>query len=92
MKALRGVVQAREHDAGISWRWRLGAQQREMSHDAAVRYLDMTPLVIIAAAGFMALRYVSRGMGMQELLVMAGVGTSLFWVILYFARMMQAKR
>jgi hypothetical protein len=65
---------------------------RELSHEAAVRYLDMTPLVIIVAAGFMALRYVSRGMGMQELMVMAGVGTSLFWVILYFARMMQARR
>jgi hypothetical protein len=65
---------------------------RDLSHEAAVRYLDMTPLIIIAAAGFMALRYISRGMGMQELMVMAGVGTSLFWVVLYFARMMQARR
>ena len=65
---------------------------RGLSHEAAVQYLDMTPLLILVAAGFMALRYISRGMGMQELMVMAGVGTSLFWVILYFARMMQAKR
>ena len=65
---------------------------REMTHDAAVQYLDMTPLLILLAASLMALRYVSRGMGMQELMVMAGVGTSIFWVILYFARMMQAKR
>ena len=65
---------------------------RDLTHEAAVQYLDMTPLLILVAAGFMALRYVSRGMGMQELMVMAGVGTSLFWVVLYFARMMQAKR
>ncbi|MCF7992158.1 MAG: hypothetical protein K9M02_17095 [Thiohalocapsa sp.] len=65
---------------------------REMTHDAATRYLDMTPMLIIMAAGFMALRYVSRGAGMKELMVMAGVGTSLFYVLLYFSRMMQAKR
>jgi hypothetical protein len=52
----------------------------------------MTPLVIIAAAGFMALRYVSRGVSMPELMVFAGVGTALFWVVLYFARLMGGKR
>jgi hypothetical protein len=40
----------------------------------------------------MAMRYISRGMGMQELMVMAGVGTSMFYLLLYFGRMMQARR
>jgi hypothetical protein len=65
---------------------------RKLEHAAAVTYLDMTPLVILAAAGFMALRYVSRGVSMPELMVFAGVGTALFWVVLYFARLMGGKR
>ncbi|MBK1732766.1 hypothetical protein [Thiococcus pfennigii] len=65
---------------------------RALHHEAAVTYLDMTPILIILAAGFMALRYVSRGMGMQELMVLAGVGTSLFYLLLYFGRMMRARR
>ncbi|MBK1632647.1 hypothetical protein CKO31_18245 [Thiohalocapsa halophila] len=85
--AVEGMLAAAAAEPEVSRR-----TVREMTHEAAVQYLDMTPLLIITAAGFMALRYISRGMGMQELMVMAGVGTSLFWVILYFARMMQAKR
>lgn len=65
---------------------------RHLHHEAAVTYLDMTPVLIIVAAGFMALRYVSRGLGMQELLVLAGVGTSLFYLLLYFGRLMRARR
>ncbi|TVQ88642.1 MAG: hypothetical protein EA400_08555 [Chromatiaceae bacterium] len=60
------------------------ATDRHLHHEAAVTYLDMTPVLIIVAAGFMALRYVSRGFGMQEFLVLAGVGTSLFYLLLYF--------
>jgi hypothetical protein len=65
---------------------------RTLSHEAALTYLDMTPVLVILAVGFMALRYISRGMGMAELMVMAGVGTSLFYLLLYFGRMMQARR
>jgi hypothetical protein len=65
---------------------------RRITHDAATTYLDLTPLLILCAAALMALRYISRGMGVQELMVFAGVGTSVFWVILYFARMMQSRR
>ena len=65
---------------------------REMSHEAAVTYLDMTPILVIMAVGFMAMRYISRGLGMAEMMVLAGVGTSLFYLLLYFGRMMQARR
>ncbi|MBK1723842.1 hypothetical protein [Thiocystis violacea] len=65
---------------------------RELSHEAALSYLDMTPVLVIVSVGFMALRYISRGMGMKELMVMAGVGTSMFYLLLYFGRMMQLRR
>lgn len=68
------------------------ATLRSLSHEAAITYLDMTPVLVILSVGFMAMRYISRGMGMQELMVFAGVGTSLFYLLLYFGRMMQARR
>lgn len=45
-------------------------------NDAAVTLLDMTPMVVIAVAAFMALRHIGRGAGLQELMVLAGVGWS----------------
>ena len=65
---------------------------RELGHEAAVTYLDMTPILVIISVGFMALRYISRGMGMKELMVLAGVGTSMFYLLLYFTRFMSARR
>lgn len=65
---------------------------RELGHEAAVTYLDMTPVLVILSVAFMAMRYVSRGMGMKELMVLAGVGTSMFYLLLYFTRFMAAKR
>lgn len=52
---------------------------RAFRHDAGVRYLDMTPVVIIVIIGFMAMRYVSRGVGEVELLVMSGVASAFFY-------------
>lgn len=68
------------------------ATVREIGSEAAVTYLDMTPLIIIISAGFMALRYISRGAGLQEMMVLAGVGTSVFWLLMYFSRVMSSKR
>lgn len=72
------------------------AQDREVTrasvagyrHEAAVTYLDMTPMLVIVVAAFMALRYIGRGAGLQELMVLAGVGSSLFWIVVFFARRM----
>ena len=60
-------------------------------HESAVTYIDMTPMLLIAAVGLMALRYISRGVGVQELMVLAGVGTSLFSLMLFFARRMSSQ-
>jgi hypothetical protein len=65
---------------------------RALSHEAALSYLDMTPVLVVLSVGFMAMRYISRGMGMKEMMVFAGVGTSMFYLLLYFGRMMQARR
>jgi hypothetical protein len=65
---------------------------RTLGHEAAVTYLDMTPILVILSVGFMAMRYISRGMGMKELMVLAGVGTSMFYLLLYFTRFMSARR
>lgn len=65
---------------------------RLLGHEAAVSYLDMTPILVILSVAFMAMRYISRGMGMKELMVLAGVGTSMFYLLLYFTRFMAAKR
>ena len=63
------------------------AKVRLMQSDAAVQYLDMTPALVIILAGVMALRYIGKGIGETELIVISGVGTSLFIVIrfLFFA-------
>ena len=46
----------------------------------------MTPLIILGSIGFMAARYVSRGIGETELLVLSGVGSALFWGLVFLVR------
>jgi hypothetical protein len=59
-------------------------------HESAITYIDMTPMLLVLAVGLMALRYISRGIGVQELMVLAGVGTSLFSLMLFFVRRMSS--
>lgn len=63
----------------------------QFHHESAIVYVDMTPMILILVVALMALRYVSRGIGVQELLVLAGVGTSLFSLLLFFARRMSSQ-
>lgn len=37
-------------------------------------------MLVVVVALFTAVRYVSRGFRMQELMVLAGVGSFLFWM------------
>lgn len=53
-------------------------------HDAAGRYVDMTPVVVIVLVGFLAMRYISRGMGQVEMLVLSGVATAIFMGLKFF--------
>ena len=62
---------------------------RSYRHEAGTRYVDMLPVIIIAALGFMAMRYVSRGMGAVELYVLSGVATVLFYGLTYMLRKLE---
>jgi hypothetical protein len=59
---------------------------RDYQHEAAAVYWDMPPLLSIAVIAFMAIRYVSRGIGETEFLVLSGVGSALFWGLIALAR------
>lgn len=54
---------------------------REMRHDAGVRYFDFTPVMIVAGAAIVALRYVALGMGDRTMYVMAGIGAAMFLAV-----------
>ncbi len=70
--AIEGMLAAAAHDGEVT-----RARVRAYRHEAGVRYLDMTPLLLIALVGFVALRYVARGANDVELFVLSGVVTSL---------------
>ena len=57
---------------------------REMRHQAGVRYVDFTPVMIVAGAMVVATRYVALGIGDRSLYVMAGIGAALFLSIRFF--------
>jgi hypothetical protein len=79
--AIAGMLQAAGNDGEVT-----PASIRAYRHEAGTRYLDMTPALVLLVIGFMAMRYVSRGIGQVELLVMSGVGSALFYGLTFFLR------
>jgi hypothetical protein len=79
--AIAGMLQAAGNDGEVT-----PASIRAYRHEAGTRYLDMTPALVLLVIGFMAMRYVSRGIGQVELLVMSGVGSALFYGLSIFLR------
>jgi hypothetical protein len=79
--AIEGMLQSASNDREVT-----PARLREYRHEAAAVYWDMTPLLILGSIGFMAARYVSRGIGETELLVLSGVGSALFWGVVFLVR------
>ncbi|MES9902148.1 MAG: ATP-binding protein [Sedimenticola sp.] len=59
-------------------------QIREMRHQAGVRYLDFTPVMIVTGALVVATRYIAIGLGDKSLYIMAGIGAALFLSIRFF--------
>ena len=49
------------------------ARIREMKHAAGVRYLDFTPVMIMALASVVGARYLAIGTGDTELYIFAGM-------------------
>jgi hypothetical protein len=72
--AIEGMLRSATNDGEVT-----PASIRAYRHEAGTRYLDMTPVLVLAVIGFMAMRYVSRGLGEVELLVMSGVASALFY-------------
>jgi hypothetical protein len=85
-EAITGMLAAAVNEREVTRR-----SLHEFHHESAISYIDMTPMLLIVAVSLMALRYVSRGIGIQELMVLAGVGTSLFSLMLFFARRMSSQ-
>ena len=59
-------------------------QIREMRHQAGVRYVDFTPVMIVAGALVVATRYIAMGLGDRSMYIMAGIGAALFLSIRFF--------
>ena len=68
---------------------RLGAEVEELCSDDAKRYIDMTPVIFVLAAVFMAVRYVSLGLDDQSLYILAGIGFALMYGLRPFFFKMQ---
>ncbi len=77
--AIRGMLEAANSEDEIT-----PAKVRAFSHEAGIRYLDMSPILVLVVVGFMVMKYVSRGVGEIEMYVMAGVSTALFMAIRFF--------
>ncbi len=71
--AIQGMLEAAQKEREIT-----PAMARGFAHEAGMQYVDMTPLVILLIVIAMAGRYISRGVGDTELLVLSGVATAIF--------------
>jgi hypothetical protein len=72
--AIEGMLLSATNDGEVT-----PSSIRAYRHEAGTSYMDMTPALVLAVIGFMAMRYVSRGIGEIELLVMSGVASALFY-------------
>jgi len=57
---------------------------RAMRHDAGVRYLDFTPMVMLLGAMIVSMRYIGMGTGDKTLYIMGGMGAVLFLTFKFF--------
>jgi energy-coupling factor transporter ATP-binding protein EcfA2 len=61
---------------------------RSLAHDAGVRGFSIAPGILILVAAFSIWRYVARGVGDQDGIIIGGIGSALFGVIWLFMRRM----
>jgi hypothetical protein len=89
LKGRKVVVEGRLAGTGRSAIERLGAEVEELRSDDEKRYVDMTPVIFVLAAVFMAARYVSLGLDDQSLYILAGLGFALMYGLRPFFFKMQ---
>ena len=85
--AIRGMLEEASKEHEIT-----PAKARSLYHTAALQYVDMTPLVVVLLVIAIAGRYVSRGLGDTEMLVLSGVATALFMGLRFFFFQMRSRR
>jgi AAA ATPase domain len=54
---------------------------RALQHGAGLRYLDLTPVLLLVAAGLVAARFIALGLGDRDLYILAGSMGALFFVV-----------
>lgn len=59
---------------------------RGLAHDAGVKGFSIAPGILILVAAFSIWRYVARGVGDQDGIIIGGIGSALFGVIWLFMR------
>jgi hypothetical protein len=84
--AIRGVLEAASTEHEIT-----PAKARAFHHEASALYLDMTPVLVILMVIFLAMRYISRGVGEIEMLVLSGVATAIFIGLRFFMHRLRSQ-
>jgi hypothetical protein len=54
---------------------------RALQHGAGFRYLDLTPVLLLVAAGLVAARFIALGLDNRDLYILAGTLGALFFVV-----------
>jgi integrase/recombinase XerD len=62
---------------------------RGLAHDAGVKGFSIAPAILILVAVFAVWRYVARGVGDQDGLIIGGAGSAIFGIIWLFLRRLE---
>jgi hypothetical protein len=89
VKGRKVVVEGRLAGTGRTAIERLGAEVEELRLETEKHYVDMTPVIFVLAAVFMAARYISLGLDDQSLYILAGLGFALMYGLRPFFFKMQ---
>lgn len=84
--AIRGMLEAAATEKAVT-----RGMVRGLSHEAGVRYIDMTPVLVLVLGALVAARYIARGTDSMELYVLAGVGLGLAVVVRFFVMPMMSR-
>jgi hypothetical protein len=71
--AIRGMLEAATAETEVT-----RATVRAFTHKAGVRYLDMTPTLVLGLMAVVAGRYIASGTNSNELYILSGIGIALF--------------
>ena len=84
--AIAGMLEQAAAEPKITWQ-----QVRAFAHEAGARFIDMTPVVILAVAGIITARYIGLGINSTELYVLAGIGMGLAVAVRFFVMPMMGR-